>query len=121
MRSSVTLEVRLRRGRWRVREGWWALLLGLWLAGCAGPSGTAGAPELRLGGGRALLASAAVAGFSGLPAPPEESGRQGPLLGVVTARQRQAEGHRAIVEMWGVLAPVDAVGAEVEFSFWASG
>lgn len=69
-------------------------------------------------------------------AAPTSSGRQGggrldpvvktvygatPALDEASLRRHASECHQAVAQMWRVLAPVHALGAEVELVYWAEG
>ena len=90
----------------------------LLLSACAGPSAPLREVPLPLGGGRPLLAalgSAAVDLPHGGTKPAE-----GPVLGTVTTKERESEIRQALGQMWGILSSVEAVEAEVEFTFWTN-
>lgn len=72
-----------------------------------------------LGGGRPLLAGWGAASVVEEPET-QVTQAEGPVLGVVTARQRESECRLAAAHLWRILAPIDAVGAEVAVTYWAN-
>lgn len=103
----------------RAARAWW-LVWGVILLACTGPGVVARrVGEVPPGGGRPLLAGWGAASANEEPEGQVEAA-EGPVLGAVSARQRESESRLAAAHLWRILAPIDAVGAEVEVTYWAN-